>query len=166
MVATEKTVEKSMLASQDAAMHPAIPHTQIHLFLRRTLEHAQDVIIVVLMALLIGITARALWQLFDMAFLHSTEYPVLLSHVVFVLILTELYRTLVFYLREHRVSVALMVEVTIVSTLQDVILKNAHEFEWHRILGNAVLLIVLGGLLALERRSGRARHAFSDTSAH
>jgi uncharacterized membrane protein (DUF373 family) len=40
-----------------------------------------------------------------MIFYESTPYPTLLSHIVFVLILAELYRTLIVYLREHRVSV-------------------------------------------------------------
>lgn len=165
MSVTENSEEKPASAPNHATTPRLIPHTQVHTALRRTLEHAQDVVVVVLMALLIGITARALWHLFTMAFLSSTAYPVLLSQVVFVLILTELYRTLVFYLREHRVSVALMVEVTIVSTLQDVILKHTHEFEWNRIVGDAVILTVLGGLLALERGLART-HQSSDTSAH
>ena len=54
--------------------------------------------------------------------------PRLLSEVVFVLILTEVYRLLIFYLREHRISVALTIEVALVSTLREVMLKGAHEF--------------------------------------
>ena len=144
---------------------PTIPHTQMHRFLRRILEMAQDVVVVVLMVMLLAITVQALWQLGQMIFYESTPYPTLLSHIVFVLILAELYRTLIFYLREHRVSVALIVEVAIVSTVQDVMLKSAHEFDLHRILGVALLLLVLGGLLALERYFGQVGGA-SDTSAY
>lgn len=46
-----------------------------------------------------------------MIFHQNTPYPTLLSHIVFVLILAELYRTLIFYLREYCVSVVLIVEV-------------------------------------------------------
>jgi hypothetical protein len=41
---------------------PTIPHTQIHRFLRRTLELAQEVVVVVLMVMLLAITLQALWQ--------------------------------------------------------------------------------------------------------
>jgi uncharacterized membrane protein (DUF373 family) len=84
---------------------------------------------------------------------------------VFVLILAELDRTLIVYLREHRVSVALIVEVAIVSTVQDLMLKSAHEYDPQRVFGGALLLLVLGGLLALERYFGRLS-GVSDTSAH
>jgi uncharacterized membrane protein (DUF373 family) len=126
---------------------------------------AQDAVVVVLLVMLLAITVQALWKLGQMIFYESTPYPTLLSHIVFVLILAELYRTLIFYLREHRVSVALIVEVAIVSTVQDLMLKSAHEFEQQRVFGSALLLLVLGGLLALERYFGRLSGT-SDTSAH
>ena len=131
--------------------HLNVPHTQVHHVLRRILEMAQDAVVVVLLVLLLAVTAQALWKLGHMILDRHTPYPTVLSHIVFVLILAELYRTLIFYLREHRISVTLIVEVAIVSTLQHLILKSAHEFEWQQVFGNALLLLVLGGLLALER---------------
>ena len=145
----------------------AVPHTQVHRYLRRFLETAQDVAIVILMLLLIGITGRALWHLFELAFLRETPFAVLLSEVVFVLILTEVYRTLVFYLREHRVSVALVVEVAIVSVVQELILRaGEHEFQLERVLGMAVILLVLGALLVMQRYVAHVHNDASDTSAH
>ncbi|HEV3445842.1 MAG TPA: phosphate-starvation-inducible PsiE family protein, partial [Gemmataceae bacterium] len=80
-------------------------------------------------------------------------------------ILTELYRLLIFYLREHRISVALTVEVALVSTLREVMLRGAHELEWLRILALSLLLVVLGGLLAMERGLGRWRKEVPETDA-
>jgi uncharacterized membrane protein (DUF373 family) len=74
----------------------------------------------------------------------------LLSEVLFVLILMELYRLLILYLREHRISVALTAEVALVTTLREVMLKEAHDLEWLRLVGVSRLLVVLGGLLAME----------------
>lgn len=146
--------------------HSDVPHTQVHHLLRRTLETAQDVVVVILLVMLLAVMVQALWNLGLMAVKAGTPYPTLVSQIVFVLILTELYRTLVFYLREHRVSVALIVEVAIVSTVRDLILKSApEEFAVQRLLGSAVLLLVLGGLLASERYFGRFSGA-CDTSAH
>ena len=85
---------------------------------------------------------------------------------MFVLILAELYRILIYYLREHRGAVALMVEVAIVSTLQDLILRNGHEFSMTRVYGSCRLLVVFAGLLIVERWFSHLRNEMTETSAH
>lgn len=143
-----------------------VPHTQVHQQLRRVLENVQDVLIILLMVLLLIITLQMLWRLAQMIFVDGHSLVELLSQVVFVLIVCELYRTLIFYLREHRVSVALMVEVTIVSLLRELILTSGYQLDLARAAGGSLLLLVLGVLLMLERRrSGRAGES-SDASAH
>jgi uncharacterized membrane protein (DUF373 family) len=143
-----------------------VPHTQVHSGVRRTLEHLQDVIVSLLMVLLLVLSLQALWRLARLALIEQGATNQLLSEIIFVLILTEVYRLLIFYLREHRISVALMVEVALVSTLREVVLKGAHEFESFRLLGLSLLLVVLGGLLAMERWMGRRRNEVSETTAH
>lgn len=145
---------------------PPVPHTQVHQYLRRTLETTQDVIVILLMVLLIVITLQALWRLAEMAFHQDAPTPQLLSQVVFALILVELYRTLIFYLREHRVSVALMVEITVVSILRELILAGVRDLSWTLMMAVGWLLLVLGALLALERRVGRQARDDSDNGAH
>jgi uncharacterized membrane protein (DUF373 family) len=142
----------------------ALPHTQVHLRVRRVFENLEDVIVSLLMVLLLVLSLQALWRIGRMA-LSDTATTQLLSEIVLVLILIELYRLLIFYLREHRISVALTVEVALVSTLREVMLKGAHEFEWHRLLGLSALLVVLGGLLAMERWMGRWRNEVSEIDA-
>ena len=44
-------------------------------------------------------------------------------------------------------------------------LKGAHEFEGLRLLALSLLLVVLGGLLAMERWMGRWRNEVSETDA-
>ena len=143
-----------------------VPHTQIHTAVRRALENLQDGVVLLLMVLLLMLSLQALWRLGHMALIDAAPAPELLSEVIYVLILTELYRLLIFYLREHRISVALAVEVALVSTLREIMLKGAHEFEGLRLLGLSLLLVVLGGLLALERWMGRWRNDASETNAH
>src|SRR4051794_9748093 len=106
-----------------------VPHTQVHFLVRRTLEQVQDAVVSLLMVLLLVLSLQALWRLGRMALLEAAAPSKLLSEIIFVLILTEVYRLLIFYLREHRVSVALAVEVALVSTLREVMLKGAHECE-------------------------------------
>jgi uncharacterized membrane protein (DUF373 family) len=141
-----------------------IPHTQVHARLRRTLETLQDVIVTLMLVMLLVLSLQALWRLARLALILATPTYELLSEIMFVLILTEVYRLLIFYLSDHRISVALTVEVALVSTLREVILKGAHEFEYQRLLGLSLLLVVLGGLLLMERWTGR-REEESETTA-
>jgi uncharacterized membrane protein (DUF373 family) len=69
---------------------------------------------------------------------------------VLVLILVELFRTMIFYLREHRVSVSLMLEVAVVSELREILL-NPPTTLGTQVLGNALLLAVVGTLLLADR---------------
>ena len=96
---------------------PRVAHINVHRALSRYLEWAQDGVAVALGVVLLVVMAQSLWMLGVLAFVQGREPRIVLSQVVLVLILVELYRTLLFYLREHRVSVGLMVEVAIVSLL-------------------------------------------------
>jgi uncharacterized membrane protein (DUF373 family) len=144
----------------------SIPHTQVHSIVRRTLENLQDGIAFLLMVLLLVLSVQALWRLARMALIQAAPTNQELSEIMFVLILMEVYRLMIFYLREHRISVALTVEVVLVSTLREVMLKGAHEFESLRLLALSVLMVVLGGLLVMERWMGRWRNEVSETDAH
>jgi uncharacterized membrane protein (DUF373 family) len=143
-----------------------VPYTQVHQALRRTLELVQDIVMIALMMLLTVITLQALWRLLQMAVWEHAQSAVLLSQIVYVLILTELYRTFIFYLREHRVSVALMLEVAIVSILQGLILSGVHGYDWQSTLSTCLLLLVLGGLLTLDRWQQRMSDQSSHSSVH
>jgi uncharacterized membrane protein (DUF373 family) len=135
----------------------AVPHTQIHSVVRRTLENLQDVIATCLIVLLFALAVQAIWRVTRMAFSQRTTFVEaaatgqLLAGVMYVLILVELYRLLIFYLREHRVAVSLAVEVALVSTLREVMITGAPEFDNGRLFGLSLLLIVLGALLIAER---------------
>jgi uncharacterized membrane protein (DUF373 family) len=145
------------------AVRESVPYTQIHALVRRALENLQDVVAVLLLVLLLVLSLQALWRLAHMAFIEAAATTDVLSEILFVLILMEVYRLLIFYLREHRIAVALAVEVALVSTLREVMLKGAHEYEWLRLLALSLLLVVLGGLLAQERWMGRWRNEISET---
>ena len=142
-----------------------VPHTQVHTLLRRTLEILQDVIATLLIGLLFVLSLQAQWRLARMAIFGAVPITELLSEIVLVLILMEVYRLMIYYLREHRISVALMVEVALVSILRELMLKGAYGFEWPRLVALSSLLGVLGGLLTLERWTGRWRNEMSEVDA-
>jgi uncharacterized membrane protein (DUF373 family) len=73
-----------------------------------------------------------------------------LPQIVLLLIQVELFRTLLFYLREHRVAVGLMVEVAIVALLRELLINPPGTSSFDAI-GIGVLLLVLGALLVADR---------------
>ena len=61
----------------------------------------------------------------------------------------ELFRLLIIYLQEQRVSLGVAVEVCIVSVLREVIVRGVLETPWVQILSTGVFLLVLGVLLVV-----------------
>ena len=129
------------------------PHTDIHDVLRRAFELAQDAIVASLCVILLGVMAFSLWSLGRIAFVEMRPAAEVLSQIALILILVELFRSLIFYLREHRVSVTLMLEVAIVSEVREILLYPPAALGT-QVYGNALLLAVLGGLLYLRAGTG------------
>jgi uncharacterized membrane protein (DUF373 family) len=141
-----------------------VPHTHVHTLSRRMMENAQDAIAIFLMAILLLLSLQALVRIGRLAVAGAGTSQIL-SEIMFVLILMEVYRLLIFYLREHRVSVTLAVEIALVSTLREVIFMGAHEFDAMRLVALSILLVVLGALLAAERWAGYRRNNVPETDA-
>jgi uncharacterized membrane protein (DUF373 family) len=72
------------------------------------------------------------------------------ADILFLLILVELFRLLIIYLQEQRVSIGVAVEVSIVSVLREIIVRGVLEAPWTQILSACALLIVLGALLVVR----------------
>jgi uncharacterized membrane protein (DUF373 family) len=138
-------------APQDAAdgreLRDPVPYTGVHHVVRRYLEPTQDLIAVGLALLLFGVAARVLFALGAELFALRLNVRSALSDALVVLVLIELQRLIIIYLRDHHVSVDVMVEVTIVAVLREVLLLGALEIEPVRWLALAGFLIALGTLL-------------------
>ncbi|HYR77591.1 MAG TPA: phosphate-starvation-inducible PsiE family protein [Pyrinomonadaceae bacterium] len=114
--------------------------------LRKYLEFVQDIIVLGLcMALFIAM----LIKLFHLgrSMLAGTDFSVVIADILFILVLIELFRLLVIYLEEHRVSVSTMVEVGIVATLREVLLKGAMQADWRQMLVLCAFIMTLGVVL-------------------
>ena len=72
------------------------------------------------------------------------------ADILFLLVLVELFRLLIIYLQEQRVSIGVAVEVCIVSVLREVIVRGVLETPWVQILSTGAFLIVLGVLLVVR----------------
>ncbi|MDB5072269.1 MAG: hypothetical protein JWM87_3380 [Candidatus Eremiobacteraeota bacterium] len=133
----------------DANRRP-IAHTHVHEWISRYLEWAQDAIVASLAVVVLIVMVQALWTLARVALFEGREPRVVLPQIVLLLILVELFRTLLFYLREHRVAVGLMIEIAIVGVLRELLI-NPPGTALFNAAGLAMVLLVLGGLMVANR---------------
>ena len=110
------------------------------------LETIQNIIVVVLSFGLFCVMVLRLGDLF-FSLLVPVKFQNVTSDILFILILIELFRLLIIYLQQRRISVGVAVEVSIVSILREIIIRGALDIPWQQILSTCALLIVLGGLL-------------------
>jgi uncharacterized membrane protein (DUF373 family) len=117
-----------------------------HQRLRKYLELVQDMIVLGLCAALFVAMLIKLFHLAQ-ALMGSTDFSVVIADILFILVLIELFRLLIIYLEKHRISVSTMVEVGIVSTLREVILKGALQVDWRQMLVMCAFILTLGVVL-------------------
>jgi len=115
----------------------------------RSLETIQNAIII---ALSVGLFCVMLIRLGDLflSLLVPLKFQNVTSDILFILILIELFRLLIIYLKEQRISIGVSVEVSIVSVLREVIIRGALEISGQQILAICAFLLVLGGLLLIR----------------
>jgi uncharacterized membrane protein (DUF373 family) len=117
-----------------------------HVAARKYLELIQDLIVLGLCAMLFAAMGIKLFHL-GQRMLTGTDFSLVIGDILFLLVLLELFRLLLIYLEEHRVSVPTMVEVGIVSTLREVILRGALHVEWQQLLVVCAFILTLGTVL-------------------
>jgi uncharacterized membrane protein (DUF373 family) len=122
-------------------------HTAVHRLARGFLEPAQDVLVLGIALTLFGLMTRALVRLVGEIFAPHLDFRVVIAEVLFMLVMVEVVRLLVIYLEEHRVAVDFMVELGIVATLREIVLRGVVELSWSQIVAMSVFLLALGALL-------------------
>ncbi|HLO48997.1 MAG TPA: phosphate-starvation-inducible PsiE family protein [Kamptonema sp.] len=115
----------------------------------RVLETIQDLIVISLCISLFSVMTLKLREMF-FSLLPPFDSQEVTADILFVLILVELFRLLIIYLQERRVSIGVAVEVCIVSILREVIVRGVLETAWIQILATGGFLLVLGVLLVLR----------------
>ncbi|BAY27731.1 hypothetical protein NIES2100_75560 [Calothrix sp. NIES-2100] len=115
----------------------------------RSLEFIQDLIVI---SLCIGLFSFMVIQVRDMflSLLPPLDFHLVTADILFLLILVELFRLLIIYLQEQRISIGVAVEVSIVSALREVIVKGVLEITSSQVLATCAFLLVLGVLLFLR----------------
>lgn len=140
------------------APHTDVPYTAVHRLVRRFLEPAQDTLVVLLALVLFGVMLQSILTLGAHVLAPGSSFRIVVSETLFVLVLVELQRLVIIYLRDHHVSVDVMVEATLVSALREILLLGVAEMEPLRLLAHTAFVLALGVLLRLATfgRRGRA----------
>ena len=115
----------------------------------RVLETVQDLFVISLCIALFALMAIQLREMF-FELLPPLNFPGVTSDILFLLILVELFRLLIIYLQEQRVSIGVAVEVSIVSVLREVIVRGVLETSWIQILAACAFLLVMATLLVVR----------------
>ncbi|HBE20542.1 MAG TPA: hypothetical protein DEG17_01975 [Cyanobacteria bacterium UBA11149] len=115
----------------------------------RALETIQDLFIISICIGLFAFMAIELRAMF-LSLLPPLDFPNVTADILFLLILVELFRLLIIYLQEQRVSIGVAVEVSIVSVLREVIVRGVLETSWVQILAACIFLLVMGALLIVR----------------
>ena len=123
------------------------PHTAVHRVARRFLEPAQDLLVVGIGIALFGVMFRTLARLIRDVLSPSMDFRAVIAEVLFMLVMVEVVRLLIVYLQEHRVAVDFMVELGIVASLREIVLRGVTELGWVEVLALTVFLLALGALL-------------------
>lgn len=115
----------------------------------RALEMVQDLIVI---SLCLGLFCVMVIQLRAMfiSLLPPLNFRAVTADILFLLILVELFRLLIIYLQEQRVSIGVAVEVAIVSVLREVIVRGVLEVPWSQILAACAFLMVMALLLVVR----------------
>lgn len=115
----------------------------------KVLEFIQDSIIISLCIGLFGFMMLQLREMF-VSLLPPLNFTRVTADMLFILILVELFRLLIIYLQERRVSIGVAVEISIVSVLREIIVKGILEIPWSQVLATCSFLLVLAVLLVVR----------------
>lgn len=115
----------------------------------RALELVQDAIAI---SLCIGLFCVMVLQLrgIFLSLLTTPMFHEITADILFILILVELFRLLIIYLQEQRVSIGVSVEVAIVSVLREVIVQGVLEIEWKQVMAICAFLISMALLMVVR----------------
>jgi len=125
----------------------SVPHTDVHRLARRFLEPAQDVLVLAIGLVLFGIMVRTLTSMVREVFKPSVDFREVIAEVLFMLVMVEVVRLVIIYLEQHRIAVDFMVELGIVATLREIVLRGVIELSWQQVAALTVFLLALGALL-------------------
>ncbi|MGQ4647904.1 phosphate-starvation-inducible PsiE family protein [Lyngbya aestuarii] len=115
----------------------------------QALELIQDGIVI---SLCLGLFCFMVLQIKAMvlSLLPPVQFHAVTADILSLLIWVELFRLLIIYLKEQRISIGVAVEVAIVSVLREVIVRGVFDTHWTQMLATCAFLLVLGVLMVIR----------------
>jgi len=122
------------------------------------LQNLQNLIVIAVCLLMFWIMLVQIYQT-SLETLEAKNFRSIAGHLMYLFVLIELFRLMIFYLEEQRILLGSIIEVTIVSMLREVILEGILSVSWERVLALCALILTLAGALALHfyMEKGRTR---------
>lgn len=117
-------------------------YTRIHEVFRRALENIQDIIIIGICIVLFILMLKAIAGLL-VSLIQPFDFRIIAAELIYILVLIEMYRLLIIYLREHRIAVDIMIEVGVVSALREIILHGVLDIDPLKLIAISILFIAL-----------------------
>ncbi len=144
-IRTEPSPAAPSSQSEGVPWHQTFRRVQIV----QALEVVQDLIAVSLCVGLFCVMALQLRAIF-LSLFTTLKFHAVTSDILFILILVELFRLLIIYLQEQRVSIGVSVEIAIVSVLREVIVTGVLETDWRQILAVCAFLASMALLMVVR----------------
>ncbi len=120
------------------------------------LQNLQNLIVVVICLLMFWIMITQIYHT-GQAVLHAQKFRDIAGHLLYLFVMTELFRLMIHYLEEQRILLGTIIEVTIVSLLREVILEGALTIAWDRLLSVCALILTLTATLMIHHRLEKGR---------
>lgn len=120
------------------------------------LQNMQNLIVVAVCLLMFWIMLVQIYQT-SLETMHTKNFRNIAGHLIYLFVLIELFRLMIYYLEEQRILLGSIIEVTIVSMLREVILEGVLTISWERVLALGGLIITLAATLALQHHLEKGR---------
>jgi uncharacterized membrane protein (DUF373 family) len=122
------------------------------------LQNLQNLIVIGVCLLMFWIMLVEMYQT-SLETMQVRNFRTIAGHLIYLFVMVELFRLMIFYLEEQRILLGSIIEVAIISMVREVILEGVLTISWERVLSLSAFLLTLAALLALHSHleKGRAR---------
>uniref|UniRef100_A0A7C3V945 Phosphate-starvation-inducible E-like protein n=1 Tax=Desulfobacca acetoxidans TaxID=60893 RepID=A0A7C3V945_9BACT len=120
------------------------------------LQNLQNLIVVVVCILMFWMMIVQIYRT-SIETLEIRNFRSIAGDLIYLFVLIELFRLMIYYLEEQRIILGVIIEVTIVSLLREVILEGILNIEWPRVLALCGLILTLTATMALNHYMEKGR---------
>lgn len=123
---------------------------QIHKKLGDTLEFFEDLIILALTGVIFYVSILAIYDIIALVLYEEAKPLEIIPKFLYLFILIELFRLLIYYLKEREIDTSLIVKTTLIAILREVIIKAPH-YKFYDYIGASILILVIGSLYYIPK---------------